>query len=318
MTEQQQHLGLDALADLLAGEGSEADVAHVGRCAGCAARLAELDEAQLPVATALAALPAPPLPDGLAARLSAALEAAGPLPASEPLDGPLRPTAVPPPDEDEEFDRAASGQPASRTVTPLQGSRRRPDGRSRRTWLPAAAVAVLALTAGGLALTALAGGDDSETASTAGGGAGDVTAAQPESAAEEVVVNESGRDYAAGPQVFDELLPDVLAGRARAADEPAGEQERDLSADSGLATAGGGDLERLRDPAALEACLSALVPEDGSVQPLAVDYAAYAGQPALVVVLPTQDPASLDVFVVGAGCAPGNDSTLFFTRVDRP
>jgi len=71
------HLDLDRLADLLAGEGSDDDVAHVGQCSGCAGRLDELSVAEVEVAAALAALPAPPLPADLADRLTAALPDGG-------------------------------------------------------------------------------------------------------------------------------------------------------------------------------------------------------------------------------------------------
>ena len=79
-------------------------------------------------------------------------------------------------------------------------------------------------------------------------------------------------------------------------------------------------LDRLRTADGLAACLAALLPpDDTSVRPLAVDYAAYQGQPALVVLLPADDaPEKVDVFVVGAGCTVGDDQTLFFTRLDRP
>lgn len=321
----ESHLDLDVLSDLLVGEGTDAEVEHVSRCAGCAARLAELDEAQAPVAAALAALPAPSLPAGLADRLSAALAAAGPLPVVEPDErrgvtpvSPDEPRGVTPlpPDEPEERAPRPSPREAARTVTPLR--------RPRRTWLPAAAVTVLALSAGGLALSALPnGGSDSESASSAAGGSSDRAASAPESASADVVRNETGADYAA-PGAFDRLLPDVLEGRAGPvpaaappADASAGSIAPDVSTEE-RAMALTGPLERLREPAALDTCLSALVPPDGSAEPLAVDYAAYAEQPALVVVLSSGEPSKLDVYVVGADCAPGNDSTLFFTRVDRP
>ena len=65
------HLDLDALADVLAGER---DDAHLRTCRHCTDRLGELAAADASVAGALGALPAPPLPDGLSARLAQALQ----------------------------------------------------------------------------------------------------------------------------------------------------------------------------------------------------------------------------------------------------
>ena len=70
MTRPQGHLDLDALADVLAGEG---DDTHVRSCATCTEALAELAAADLTVTSALHALPAPPLPEGLSLRLTRAL-----------------------------------------------------------------------------------------------------------------------------------------------------------------------------------------------------------------------------------------------------
>ncbi|MCU1591491.1 MAG: hypothetical protein JWP11_2747, partial [Frankiales bacterium] len=78
-------------------------------------------------------------------------------------------------------------------------------------------------------------------------------------------------------------------------------------------------LARLRSNAGLAECLLALLPpDDPSVKPLALDYGSYKGTPAMVVVLPGSAPRKLDVFVVGPGCSRANDSTLFYTSVDKP
>lgn len=74
------HLDTDALADLLAGEGGDDAVAHVGACARCSQDLADLDAALVPVAAELAALaasPLPPVPADLDQVLLARLSAAG-------------------------------------------------------------------------------------------------------------------------------------------------------------------------------------------------------------------------------------------------
>lgn len=77
-------------------------------------------------------------------------------------------------------------------------------------------------------------------------------------------------------------------------------------------------LDRLRDPDELAGCLSALASPDVRSTPAGLDYAAWAGEPALVVLLPTPQgvvQAGYDVFVVGADCRAGADDTLHFERV---
>ena len=49
---------------------------------------------------------------------------------------------------------------------------------------------------------------------------------------------------------------------------------------------------------------------------MAVDAGTWAGTPALMVILPTtDDPSSLDVFVVTRDCSP---TFLTFVRIPRP
>ena len=313
------HLDLDALADLLAGEGTDAQVDHVASCAGCAGRLDELSAADAEVAAVLAALPAPPVPAGLADRLQAALAAEPPLTPVEPSFPVLAPVAGDAP--------ARSAGPA--TVTPFpRAAQRQP-----RRWVPAVAAAAVLLaggTLGGAALLSgggLGGGDDSsDTAASAGGG--NESAADPLAG---LAVSETGTDYSAEGTLAG-ALPSLLSGGATAAAAPAppppeaaAPEDEALAADSAqpqteqraMTSVG---LDRLRDPAALASCLQALLPpEDDALRPLALDYASYGGSPALVVVLPATDTADkVDVFVVGPDCAVGNDSTLFFTRLDRP
>lgn len=320
------HLDLDALADLLAGEGSDAHVAHVAGCAGCAGRLDELAAADVEVAAVLATLPPPVVPAGLAQRLTAALAAEPPLTPVEPSFAETGPVA-----EAVGGSEGAPARPGPTTVTPFPTA---PPRRRRR--LPvaaAAAVLVAAGTLGGVAL--LSGGlssTDGDSDTAASGGSGAESAADPLAG---LAVSETGTDYAADGTLAG-ALPGLLsgdAGPARAAaavpEPPAAVAQDDALAGGDATAAGPGQQparatvagpERLREPAALASCLQALLPpQDDTARPLALDYAAYGGQPALVVVLPASDTADkLDVFVVGAQCAVGNDSTLFFTRLDRP
>lgn len=181
----------------------------------------------------------------------------------------------------------SSDRPAGssgRTVTPF------PDADRRRSPLVLAAAAVVVVAAAAVATVALrsAAGPSTSTTSAASG-----TAAAPV-----VPTSSTGTDYAGGGLAA--ALPALLRAPARAA-SPAP-----------------GPLAGLHTAAQLRSCLSAVLPPGGAAQPLALDYAAYAGQPALVVVLPASTAGKVDVFVVGAGCRTGDDQTLFFTRLDRP
>lgn len=311
------HLSLDELADLLAGEGSQAAVSHVETCVRCAGQLGALDDAQAPVTAALRRLPVPPVPADLGPRLDAAFAAAGP-----PELAQRRVPGGPPPTDDAAERPAGSpaAPPAAPAVAPTATVTPLPRRRATPSWLPGAAAAVLVLAAGVFGLSQLGGGgDDAETASApAGGAVSDGAGSTAADALAGVAVNASGRDYGTDPAALAQALPAVLAGDAgprTAAARPPGAASAPAPA-APLSTPG---LERLRDPAGLASCLSALLPPgDEAVRPLALDYAAYDGQPALVVVLPATEPTKVDVFVVGAGCAASNDATLFFTRLDRP
>ncbi|HWH31025.1 MAG TPA: hypothetical protein VNU26_19070 [Mycobacteriales bacterium] len=320
------HLDLDALADLLAGEGSQAHVAHVGDCAGCAGRLDELATADLEVAAALAALPVPAVPAGLAERLERALAAEPPLtPSAGPPLWAVETDDAGPGDAGEEGagGAGAGDRAASRTVTPF------PAVRTRR-WAPAAAAAALLVAAGTLGGVLLVGRDDDQNVDSlaAGGGGQDQSAVFGD-----LPTSSTGRDYGADGELAS-ALPDLLegdaptrAGSTAAGPEPvsgeppaAARDTADEASTEAMSSAVGDPLDRLRDPAELASCLTALLPpDDPSVRPEALDYAAYDGQPALVVVLPALDaPDKVDVFVVGAECRAGDDRTLFFTRLDRP
>jgi len=326
------HLDLDALADLLAGEGDDAQVDHLAGCPACSAELVELEQASAQVAAALAALPAPEVPEGLAARLDAALRAERrDRPGGDPVPG-LRPL----PRSD-----GAAERPAGARVVPL-------DPRRRRPLLLGAAAAAAAVLVGGTALTAvLRGGTTADQLSTAAG------SAQPEPAEggrERAPQTEAPGQGGGGPGAGGRPLADDAPGRDDgpsgggagpggavpdddpAADDPAAdgpgpdygpgtaglaEALPGLLARAGRGTAVAGDgLERLHDPAGLAGCLSAL--PGPAAAPLALDYARYDGAPALVVVRPSTDAGSVEVAVVGARCRAGSPDTRLLTRLPRP
>ena len=288
MTAPSPHLDLDALADALAGEDDPAGAAHLAGCGSCASRLDELAAAETRVVAVLGALPSPAVPADLADRLTAAVAAQSLSPAA--------PAAV------------------GASVTALPAAR----ARSRRTWLPAAAAAVLLASGAGLGVALFGdgigggiGGGSTDSAATPADALAERGAARPD-----LLLTESGADWS-DPAAGTTALPRVLSGAADrvALQGPASASGSDT--ESGAQSVDG--LEVLRTPEGLAACLASLLPQDEpDLVPLAVDYASYAGEPALAVVLPDPDPAQVSIFVVGAGCSARGDSTLFFLRAPRP
>jgi hypothetical protein len=203
---------------------------------------------------------------------------------------------------------AAERAPGGATVVPLAARR-------RTRWMPVlGAVAAVALAAGGTAVVLAQDGDD------AGDNGGTYA------------LSSTGTDYAGDAKALREALPALLDGGAPAAEReaavlsapgaaspaPSGSPAKRTSSDQ-LAT-GADALATLRTDAGLASCLVALTdPADPDAGlPLALDYASYEGEPALVVVLPTTKPDKVDVFVVGAGCNQADAKLLFFTRLTRP
>ncbi len=285
------HLDLDQLADALAGEAEPDSTAHLASCSSCTSRLRELEAAEAGVTAALRTLPPPALPEGLAERLTAALAA----------------------------------EPGLRSSTAGAGVTALPERRPSRRLLPAAAATVLALSAGALGYSVVTGSQSSEDSGSADSEAAAAAPAVPTSA--------SGADYADAAAVSG-VLPGVLAGQAdalRSMDSAAGaaatapsapsEEARTttMQAPAPAAATVGDPLGRLRTPEGLADCLSAVLPpEEPGLQPRALDYATYQGQPALAVLLPDPDPAKVSVYVVGPECAAADARLLGFFRLDAP
>jgi hypothetical protein len=291
------HLDLDALADLLAGEGTAAQTEHVTACAVCSGALVDLDAALVPVAAELAAaaaapLPAPPpdLEDRLLARLRAEPAPAAP-------EG-RRTGALPVADPDDE-----RAHPPGATVLPARRPAPRPAPRRDGLGVAAGAVALLALVGLGIGLAARTGGGDKSASSSSAASGGSASAARPTAA---VPTSATGTDYAPGDGSLARALPALLAA-------PAVPPAAARAAAPTSQAAGPDPLARLHDPAVLAGCLSTL-----GAQPLALDYARFSGAPALVVVLPSARPTVVDVYVVGPGCRKGDDQTRYFRRLPRP
>ncbi len=310
-----EHLDLDALADLLAGEGS--GEAHLSGCAHCAARLGELADAEALVAASLSRLEGPALPPALADRFAAALAAEPPLapqqarpvtPADVVAGAGAGPAAVP----------LAAAIPAAGTVTPLPSRSSRPTRRLRGhpAWLPSVAAGVVLVCGAGIGFAVLRDdGGSVDEAATSGGSAPGLRS------------SESGIDYADAAAVRS-ALPGVLSGGASGgqaedsragAPPPVAPTTGSTAVPLGAAADADDPLATLRRPDGLASCLVALLPpEEPDVRPLALDYARYAGAPALAVVLPDPDPTKVSVFVVGPDCTATTDDLKFFTRLARP
>lgn len=272
----EQHLDLDALADVLAEEGPAPE--HLRGCARCAAELAALRAALGPVEADLAALPpVPPVPEGLDARLRSAVTAAG---------------------------------ASSTTVLPGTAPTTLEQARSRRRVLAAA---------GGLAAAAVLVVGGALLLHRGGSGSGG-TAASARSTPTSFPVSSTGSDYRSNA-ALQAALPRLLSSRStldRAA-APKARSAAPVPATAGSAASGRPDpLAALRTPQGLASCLAGLSdPTDPGV-PLALDYAAYKGSPALVVVLPSTRAGKVDVWVVGAGCTQQDSRLLLYLRADRP
>jgi hypothetical protein len=293
------HVPPETLADsaegLLAADDEAAVRAHINGCADCRRVDADLRD----VSVFLAADSAPRMPEDVAARLDAALQAEPPLSPATPRD-----------------DALVAAAP----------TRRRAAGRMP-VWIgAAAAAAVVGVTGAVLGLQALQG-NETTTSTTAGAALeADRSAEAPEST---LSAPSSGRAYTA-----DHLTSEVQAlvgqsGAADSADEDAADDGREAAApgtvpgteSAGEPAAAGTDLSALSTlatPAGLAACIEALTGR-ADVTPVAVDLASFEKQPAAVIVLPVPgDGESLDVRIVGSRCSAADDDVIVATRVPRP
>lgn len=296
------HPDADALSELDAGLLDDTAEAaqlqdHVAGCRRCADLLLLLRDTH----RLLAGLPAVAIPAEVAARIDAAL-AAETTSAPRTAEAPVASTIT-----------APATSPGS--VTVLSTARRGGRSAARRRWLPgagavAAGVAVLLAGAVGLGALQQRGGHSAATSRAAGAGAPHRTAAVP---AAPVV---TGRDYT--PATLDDGVRSLLAAGSTPKRTPAplfehspGQSDRG-SAVQPVDPA----LNRLRQPAALGACVAELA-GNPRIAALAVELARFQGRPAAVVVLPDPDPAKVRAWVVGPACGPGQADVLRFQIVPR-
>jgi hypothetical protein len=284
-----EHLDVDALADLEEGlldrDHVAAARAHVAGCPHCRAELAALTGVRERLA---AAAEVEPMPAEVVARLDRALAAVAAEPAS---------TAV------------------TRSVIPL----REPQRSSPRglRWLQAAAVVVLILAGGAVAVSALRGADNgsSDNASTVAGAA-DKNGREAASGTS-FPVTASGRHWTQAS--VEAGVPQLLAGTLSPTLPPSSFSAEDNG--SGGAEApralAGVPAARLAGGLALADCVTELA--GGPATPLAVDLATFDGQPAAVVLLPgIGGPGRVDVWVVPPDCGQGKGQFLYYANVPRP
>jgi hypothetical protein len=289
MTEQHvpaERLAAYAAGDLDAPAAVEVE-AHVLLCADCRA---DVDAVRRATA-ALAALPPVTMPDGVAARVDAAVAAAG----------------VP--------------EPPVGDVLPLRPARGRP------SWAGIAAVAAGVALFGAITVPLVTGGSGNDAGSgsprAAEDAGGRATATTP-------LRVESGLNYRHDTlrATLDLALrrdAAVVAGAPLSEKGAAGSP----APTSPQATVKTEALFSFRNSASrLDACVAALAVSqtiEAAKVPLLVDFARFDGRPAVVVVFPTitdgaVQPDRVDVWVVGERCGitPGDDDVLDFARFARP
>ncbi|NUR72482.1 MAG: hypothetical protein HOU81_16830 [Hamadaea sp.] len=286
---------LDLLADYVGGalDGTP-EAAEVGERIrtdiAWAAAHAELVAATDDVQGRLQDLGAVPeaMPEDVWGRLEAALLAEPPIGAPDP-DAPVRPID----------NRPADNRPAGRA------------SRRRRIWAPVL-VGLAVLAALGIGISALRPLTDSGS-DTAGTG---LTASAPDAAGLAAARFATGRDYSATTLVLATDFGNANTLASRQPTTSGGNSEKAASAPapfSSFASPVPDALSRLLDEPTLSRCLYLLRQTGLPGDVVGVDYARYAGSPALIVVTRTVDDARW-VAVAGPDCGTGADADLVLSK----
>lgn len=324
-----EHADDAQLADLDAGlPTAEGLRRHVVGCPACAGRLGALTELR----RRLAALPPEPMPAAISARIEQALAVAATAaatPAAAAANAPAADSAAAA-DAGDQPQPAGAGQGSAR----LPGQRPAPaQRRTGRRWAPrgprltpglvaAAVVGLLLLGVGLGAIRSLGAAGPTSAVSGAGGlraPTSGLPATPPTSGGPPMLVA-SGRNYT--PATLDADVRALLAAaqaRRFAAAQPArpGGSGSPIPGPAGTAvldaTKAPPALARLATAPGLTGCLAALTGRTGGA-PLAVDYAAFGGRPAAVLVLPA-GVGRVAVWVVGPACGPGDPAVLHYQQL---
>jgi hypothetical protein len=180
--------------------------------------------------------------------------------------------------------------------------------RSSSRWLLVAggiAAAAVLVVGGGLLLASNSTDSSSESQSAA--------------SRNQFPISTTGADYRS-PTALQAALPQLLKGRPEVLDSVAAPSAASGATGSKVVPKArpADPLARLRTTQGLASCIASLTdPSDPGV-PLALDYASYRGQPALVVVLPAAKPSKVDIWVVGADCKQPDSDLLVYVKADRP
>ena len=278
MSTADDHLDLDAIAALDAGlDDSPARDAHVRQCGACSRRLAQVRSTR----ALLAALPAEPMPEEVAARLHAAL----------PQDA------------------------AVATIVPAAARRRRWLQGPSLAGLGAAAagVSLIAAIAIGATRSSNHGGQES-------GGSGGTAGASSAAGLKSFPVISSGSHYTDANAGASVAALDSLARVPHPAEAPtksAGATARDTLSFSSQAPVPAALRPLYDDRNALLQCVAKLAGEP--TRPLAVDFARFTGglrhvknAPAIVILLPGLTSTAADVaFIVGPKCLTDPSQDLY-------
>jgi len=207
-------------------------------------------------------------------------------------------------------ERALADEPAAVAPASLAAARAR-----RGRLMPFAAAASAVGLAAVLGTTVLRTNDQRST--DAGDAATDSVAGAEAAPGPRILT--SGTDYREAEldfQVRDALTAPPAAAALSAEDSAAGRGAGTADAPLGSTEQSSARTAPALTPEQLQSCVDELSGAPGS-SPLLVDYASYAGRPAVVVVLPFRED-TVDVFVVRSDCRVGNDALIYFKRVRTP
>jgi hypothetical protein len=273
------HVDLDTVADVEAGVASPDTVAAVhAHLDDCGACRHLLSRVRTTRAL-LSALPPDPMPDAVVGRVDAALA------------------------------RVADEPPT--TIVPLS---------RRRVWNTPAIAGAAAVVAVLVLVGALVAGNvfqgDSSSSSSPSASANRTAPKRPTPA--QMKQWSTGTDYNAA--TLRTLVPHLVLGTPPPS-ALSGSQESATAPTAGQASAGGAPVftqEQLRTSQDAVLACGTILAGGVSTVPVAVDFAKYAGKPAVVFALPAIGHSDfLDVWVVRSTCSAGS-LDLYFQRIPRP
>ncbi len=290
------HLTAETLADLGLGLLDETSAAHaehhLAHCADCRA----LRDQFPALADALADLPDEPMPEPVWQRLSAAL-------ADEPVTTPE----------------------GSATVVPIEAARQR---RWRRPGIGLVAGAAGVALLGAIVVPSIMNASDDSAGVTAASDSSRDDQGTNKVPMAAYAATQSGTKYQEA--ALDSQVTQLVAARTSVTGDtelvtgstpssspsPTASATSKPTSESPSPSANRSVAAMATDPAAAQACLVGYL-DAPDVQPLAIDIGTWRGEPAAIIVLPNDDPALADVFVIDPDCAGPGDPLFYFATVSR-